>query len=81
MKAWVLYGINDFRLETIEIPKLKKDEVLVSVKAAGICGSDIPRVYQTGAYFYPLILGHECSGIVEEVEEETDKKWKGKRTD
>lgn len=79
MKAWVLYGINDFRLETIEIPKLKKDEVLVSVKAAGICGSDIPRVYQTGAYFYPLILGHECSGIVEEVEEETDKKWKGKR--
>lgn len=79
MKAWVLHSINDFRLETVEMPKLASNEVLVAVKAAGICGSDIPRVYRTGAYFYPLILGHECSGRVEKVGEEADKKWQGKR--
>lgn len=79
MKAWVLHSINDFRLETVEMPKLERNEVLVAVKAAGICGSDIPRVYRTGAYSYPLILGHECSGIVEKVGEEADKKWQGKR--
>ena len=44
MKAWTLHNINDFRLENTEEPKLHDGEVLVEVKAAGICGSDIPRV-------------------------------------
>lgn len=79
MKAWVLHNINQFYLETIPIPQLRKKEVLVSVKAAGICGSDIPRIYQTGTYSYPLIPGHECSGIVEKLGEQADKKWQGKR--
>jgi L-iditol 2-dehydrogenase len=42
----------------------KDGEVLVRVKAAGICGSDIPRIYKTGTYSYPLIPGHEFSGEV-----------------
>lgn len=79
MKAWVLHGIDDFRLESVEIPKWTEEEVLVSVKAAGICGSDIPRVYQTGTYSYPLILGHECSGMVQEVGGKVEKRWQGKR--
>lgn len=66
MKAWVLHGINDFRYETVEKPILSNDEVLVAVKAAGICGSDIPRIYRTGTYSYPLIPGHEFAGVVVE---------------
>ena len=42
------------------------DWVLVRVAASGICGSDIPRAYDNGAYHYPLVMGHEFSGIVEE---------------
>lgn len=79
MKAMVLHGINDFRLETVEEPELKKGEVLVAVKAAGICGSDIPRVYRTGSYGYPLIPGHEFSGIVAKVGEGADAGWLGQR--
>ena len=45
MKAWVLHGINDIRFETKEKPALAPGEVLVKVKAAGICGSDICHWY------------------------------------
>ncbi|MBD5478569.1 MAG: galactitol-1-phosphate 5-dehydrogenase [Lachnospiraceae bacterium] len=79
MRAMVLHDINDFRLETVEKPALKKDEVLVAVKAAGICGSDIPRVYKTGTYAYPLIPGHEFSGLVAEIGEGVDAGWMGQR--
>ncbi len=67
MRAWVLHGIGDLRFETVEKPALKPGEVLVQVKAAGICGSDIPRIYQNGAHVHPLIPGHEFSGVVAEV--------------
>ncbi len=42
------------------------DWVLVRVAASGICGSDIPRAFGNAAYHYPLVMGHEFSGIVEE---------------
>ena len=45
--------------EETEKPQLKSDEVLVAVKAAGICGSDIPRAFVTGAHVHPIIIGHE----------------------
>jgi L-iditol 2-dehydrogenase len=38
--------------------------VLVRVAACGVCGSDIPRAFEGGAYHYPLVLGHEFSGVV-----------------
>ncbi|MDE6221148.1 MAG: galactitol-1-phosphate 5-dehydrogenase [Lachnospiraceae bacterium] len=79
MKAWVLYGADDIRLEEVEKPQPKGNEVLVSVQAAGICGSDIPRIYQTGAHTHPLIPGHEFSGVVERTGEFADRKWEGKR--
>lgn len=64
MKAWVLYGPNDIRFEDREIPAIREGEVLLRVEAAGICGSDIPRIYDTGAHVHPLILGHEFAGTV-----------------
>ena len=63
MKAWVLHGINDLKLDEVPAPMPHGEEVLVEVKAAGICSSDVPRVYSTGAYNYPIILGHEFSGL------------------
>ncbi|MDE7477242.1 MAG: galactitol-1-phosphate 5-dehydrogenase [Lachnospiraceae bacterium] len=79
MKAWVLHGVNDIRYEAVDEPQLADNEVLVSVKAAGICGSDIPRIYQTGAHVHPLIPGHEFSGQVAAVGRNADKKWSDKR--
>ena len=64
MKAWVLHGIDDLRFEDRETPKPDKDEVLLRVEAAGICGSDIPRIYDTGAHIHPIIPGHEFAGTV-----------------
>lgn len=79
MKAWVLHGIDDIRFETVEKPVPGKGEVLVAVRAAGICGSDIPRIYQTGAHVHPLIPGHEFSGVVEETGPGADESWLGRR--
>ena len=79
MKAWVLHGINDFRYETVENPDLQDGEVLVAVRVAGICGSDIPRVFYTGTYSYPLIPGHEFSGVVTDTGKNVDSKWKNQR--
>lgn len=64
MKAYVLRDIGRFGIEEVEQSVPGQDEVLVQVKAAGICGSDIPRIYYHGTYSYPLIPGHEYSGIV-----------------
>ena len=79
MKSWVLYGVNDIRFEERPVPAPGKGEVLVKVGAAGICGSDIPRIYETGAHRHPLIPGHEFAGIVEETGADTDAAWAGKR--
>lgn len=79
MKALVLHNIRDLRLETLDVPEPGDKEVLLSVKAVGICGSDIPRIYQTGTYSYPLIPGHEFSGIVTEMGPNTDQKWLNQR--
>lgn len=64
MKAAVLYANEDIRCEEIATPAVKEGELLVKVKAVGICGSDIPRVLQNGAHYYPIVLGHEFSGEI-----------------
>lgn len=79
MKAWVLHDINDLRFEEINSPIIGENEVLLSVKAVGICGSDIPRVFYTGTYSYPLIPGHEFAGQVVSVGAGVDEEWKEKR--
>lgn len=48
MKAWVLNDIGDIRLQDAAMPDPGDGWVRVQVKAAGICGSDIPRIYETG---------------------------------
>ncbi len=63
-KCLNLYGIGDLRLAEKEIPELADDEVLVKVRACGICGSDIGRVFAHGTYNFPTVIGHEFSGEV-----------------
>lgn len=76
MKALALYGIGDLRYEETPIPKRNDDEVLLKVRAVGICGSDIPRVFDKGTYHFPTIIGHEFSG---EIVEADDNSLIGKR--
>ena len=64
MKAAVLYGNEDIRYEEVPTPVPKEGEVLIRVRAVGICGSDVPRVLQNGAHYYPIVLGHEFAGEV-----------------
>lgn len=73
MKAIRLHYINDLRLEEVEKPVPKGDEILVKVEACGICGSDIPRVFELGTKVYPVTLGHEYSGTVVEVGNKEDR--------
>lgn len=79
MKAWVLYGVGDIRMEDVDMPILGESEVRIRVKAAGVCGSDIPRIYETGAHKMPLIPGHEFSGVVEGIGKNVSPYWLGKR--
>ncbi len=79
MKAYVLWDIGKMMQEEVDKPVPGPGEVLVKVKAAGICGSDIPRIYKTGAHVHPLIPGHEFSGEVVELGGQTDAGWLHKR--
>lgn len=70
MKAGVLHAKEDLRYEVVKKPSPTSSEVLIKVKYTGICGSDIPRVNGDAARYYPIILGHEFSGIIERVGED-----------
>lgn len=68
MKSLVLTA--NARLELQDRPAPEPPDpswVLVRVAAAGVCGSDIPRAFENGAYHYPLVIGHEFSAVVERI--------------
>lgn len=79
MKAYVLHGIGDLRCEDRPLPELRPGWALVRVLAAGICSSDIPRIFEKGTYHFPTIPGHEFSGRVEDVAGGCGRQWIGKR--
>lgn len=57
-----------FTVKEEDVPKIKKDEVLIKVKRIGICGTDIHAFYGNQPFFtYPRVLGHELSGEIVEV--------------
>lgn len=73
MKAAVLHAPGDLRIEEVAVPAFGPEEVLVEVKAAGICGSDIDRIMTTGTYRFPTIPGHEFSGVIAKVGEKVTR--------
>lgn len=67
MKAVVLTENNHIELQDVKKPELvNKDDVLISVSYTGICGSDYVRFFENQAKYYPIILTHELSGVVQE---------------
>ncbi len=78
MRAQVLYGIGNLKYVDVEKPAPKSGEALIKVERCGICGSDVPRIYKTGAHNMPLIPGHEMAGIIEDCPDRPD--LVGKRT-
>lgn len=64
MTAAVLYEPGDIRVHEVDVPAIGPTDLLVEVAACGVCGSDIPRMNTTGAYYAPIICGHEFSGHV-----------------
>ncbi len=60
-------GPGNMALIDAPIPSPKADEVLIEVKAAGICGTDIHIRHDSFPYWPPVIMGHEFSGVVVEA--------------
>jgi len=82
MKAAMFYGGKDIRVEEVPDPVPGPGEVLIEVKAAGICGSDLHgyRVKQERPWFpYPHTSGHELTGVVVEVGSDVSKVRVGDR--
>ena len=70
MKAVRLYGKNDIRVEEVNKPTIGDKEILLRTEASFICGTDV-RMYRNGHKSIdensPLIIGHEFSGVIEEI--------------
>ena len=62
MKVAVYYSQQDIRIEEMPQPEIDEDEILVKMKACGICGSDLMEWYLKSRA--PIVLGHEPAGIV-----------------
>ncbi len=69
------YNNNDIRLEELPIPKIGPGEILVKVRASGICGTDVMEWYRIKKG--PRILGHEIAGEI--VESKSRRYQKGQR--
>ena len=65
MKAAMLHGPYDIRMEEVPVPEIASREILVEMKACGICGTDIEKMH--GKFITPPKLGHEVTGKVVEV--------------
>ena len=66
MRAAVYRGVNDLRIETVPVPRIKADELLVKVAVCGVCPTDIKKI-QFGTVPSPRIFGHETAGTIVKV--------------
>ena len=70
MRAAVLYGKEDLRLEQVDVPRAGAGEIVLRVGAALTCGTDL-KVYRRGYHAMmltpPIPFGHEVAGVVSEV--------------
>ena len=76
MKALTLVDSNEFEFGEVPDPEIGRGDVLVEVKACGICGSDVHGMDgSTGRRRPPIVMGHEASGVIAEVGEGVES-WK-----
>ncbi|MFZ5800704.1 MAG: alcohol dehydrogenase catalytic domain-containing protein, partial [Candidatus Omnitrophota bacterium] len=71
MKVCVYYDNKDIRIEERPKPQIKAGEILVKIRASGICGTDVMEWYRIKKA--PRVLGHEISGEIEESKAEKFK--------
>lgn len=62
MKVARYYGEDDIRVEEMPVPDIGPEEILIRIRASGICGSDVMHWYRAGRG--PVVLGHEIAGEV-----------------
>ncbi len=68
MKALVLTDVNKFEYKDVACPSVGDDDVLINIKAAAICGSDVHGYDgSSGRRRPPLIIGHEASGVIDKI--------------
>jgi L-iditol 2-dehydrogenase len=79
LKALSVVDVKTFSLEEMEKPRAGLGNVVIKVAYCGICGSDLPRYFNGAVHSFPQILGHEFSGIVEEVGENVTSVSRGDR--
>lgn len=77
MKVAMYYNNKDVRIEDLPVPEINDDELLVKVKASGICGSDVMEWYRIKKA--PRVLGHEVAGEITEVGKNVQNYKKGDR--
>src|SRR5271155_4778139 len=63
MRAVVYRGVNDLRLETVPVPRIGADELLVKVAVCGVCPTDIKKIHY-GTVPPPRVFGHETAGTI-----------------
>lgn len=84
-KAAYMHGTDKMIIKEIDVPEIKKDQVLVQLEYVGICGSDVHYYYsgRCGSYEVDLnedfMLGHECAGTVVEIGEDVTSLQVGDR--
>lgn len=70
MAAWLL-GVNNLKIQPFILPPLGPHDVRVRMKAVGICGSDVHYLKKLRCADFivkePMVIGHECAGIIDEV--------------
>lgn len=82
MAAW-LVAVNTLKIQPFKLPPLGPHEVRVRIKAVGICGSDVHYLKTMRcAHFVvkePMVIGHECAGVIEEIGSEVSSLVVGDR--
>lgn len=73
MKALIIHGARDARIEEVPIPEVGPEDVLIRVAYCGVCGTDLMiyggegSLIDAGRIQYPIRIGHEWSGVVAET--------------
>ena len=82
MKAAMLYGVRDLRIEDVPVPSIGSGEVLVRIRAATTCGTDL-KIFQRGyvnrVIKLPTVFGHEWAGEIVDLDPELSWLKKGMR--
>ena len=81
MKAARLHQIGQFQVDEVPVPVPQGEQLLVKIGACGVCGADLPRIYEHGTsnQHYPMAIGHEFSGQIVAGGEDADPGLVGRR--